>query len=132
MDEKWSVNLACDSDFHVNHRVIYTPQICDTRQTALLPLQRKACCGSFCPQNLTALAVFEPAILGTRGRHANPKTTEAATRGCSAVPLHRHPKEIYKSHFNSLKYLQQEIISETKRFYLKQWSVNLPQLATQA
>jgi hypothetical protein len=33
-------------------------------QTTLLPFGRKACCGFFCPKNLTASAGFEPAILG--------------------------------------------------------------------
>jgi hypothetical protein len=37
------------------------PQICDMGQTALLPR----------PKNPTASAGFEPAILGTRGQHAN-------------------------------------------------------------
>jgi DNA-directed RNA polymerase len=30
LGEKWPVNLACDSDFHINRRVFfYMPQICD-------------------------------------------------------------------------------------------------------
>jgi hypothetical protein len=39
-------------------------------QTALLPLQRKACWGFFRPKNPTASAGFEPANLGTKGQHA--------------------------------------------------------------
>jgi hypothetical protein len=53
-------------------------QICDMGQTALLPLRRKACRGFFRPKNPTASAEFEPAILGTRGQHANLLTTEVA------------------------------------------------------
>jgi hypothetical protein len=45
----------------------YMPQSCDMGQTALLPLQRKVCCGFFHPKNPTASAGFEPMILGTRG-----------------------------------------------------------------
>jgi hypothetical protein len=41
------------------------PQSCDIGQTALLPLQRKACCGFFRPKNPAASAGFEPAILGS-------------------------------------------------------------------
>jgi hypothetical protein len=37
-------------------------QICDLGQMALLPLQRKSCCGFFRP---TASAGFELTILGT-------------------------------------------------------------------
>jgi hypothetical protein len=44
------------------------PHICDMRQRALLPLRRKACWGFFRPKNPTALAGFEPTILGTRGQ----------------------------------------------------------------
>jgi hypothetical protein len=55
MGEKWPVNLACDSDFHVNHRVRLHAQICDMGQTAL---------GEVKPKNQTASAGFEPAILG--------------------------------------------------------------------
>jgi hypothetical protein len=58
------------------------PQICDMGQTALLPLRRKACCGFFHPKNP---AGFEPAILGTRGQHANHYTTEAAVTTCNLV-----------------------------------------------
>jgi hypothetical protein len=54
------------------------PQICDMGQAASLPLRRKACCGFFRPKNPTAAARIEPAILGTRGQHANYLITEAA------------------------------------------------------
>jgi hypothetical protein len=39
--EEWPVNLACDSDFHINHRVLM-PQTYDMGQTILLRLRRKA------------------------------------------------------------------------------------------
>jgi hypothetical protein len=39
-------------------------------QTALLPFQRKACCGFFRPKNPTASPRFEPMILSTRGQYA--------------------------------------------------------------
>jgi hypothetical protein len=54
------------------------PQTCDMGQTVLLSLRRKACCGFFRPKNPTALAGYEPAMLGTSGQHANQWTTEAA------------------------------------------------------
>jgi hypothetical protein len=57
-------------------------QICNFAtwdKTALLPLRRKACCGFFRPKNSTALAGFEPTILGTRGQHANHNTTEVTS-----------------------------------------------------
>jgi hypothetical protein len=55
------------------------PQSWDVGQIIFLPLRRKACCGFFSTEkNPTASVGSEPAILGTRGQHANPKTTEAA------------------------------------------------------
>jgi hypothetical protein len=45
----------------------------DMGQIILLPLRRKACCGFFQQESGS-----EPAILGTRGQHANHQTTEAA------------------------------------------------------
>jgi hypothetical protein len=44
----------------------YMPQSWDMGQIILLPLRRKASVGS------------EPAILGTKGQHANHQTTETA------------------------------------------------------
>jgi hypothetical protein len=57
------------------------PRICGMSmgQTALLPFRRKACWGIFRPKNPKNSAGSEPAILGTRGQHANHQTTEAAT-----------------------------------------------------
>jgi hypothetical protein len=54
------------------------PQICFMGQMALLPLQRKVCWGFFHLKNPTASVGFEPAILSTRGQHANHYTTKAA------------------------------------------------------
>jgi hypothetical protein len=54
------------------------PQICNMRLMALLPFQGKACWGFFRLKNPTDSAGSEPAILGTRGQHANHQTTEAA------------------------------------------------------
>jgi hypothetical protein len=64
--EKWPVNLACDSDFHVNHRVFL--------HAANL---RHGTDGFTSPPKegmlwiLTAPTGIEPAILGTGGQHAN-------------------------------------------------------------
>jgi len=41
--------------------------------SALLPLRRNACWGFFRPKNPTASSGFEPANLGTKGRHAKMK-----------------------------------------------------------
>jgi hypothetical protein len=53
MGEKWPVNLACDSDFHVNSKVI---------------LHAADILWIFSPEKSDG---FEPAILGTKGQHAN-------------------------------------------------------------
>jgi hypothetical protein len=65
LGEKWPVNLACDSGFHVNRRVVLHAANQDIGQADLLPLRRKGCCGFFRPKNATASAGFELAILGT-------------------------------------------------------------------
>jgi hypothetical protein len=43
MGKKCSEKFRLESDFHVIPGIFYMPQICDMGQTALLPLQRKAC-----------------------------------------------------------------------------------------
>ena len=48
----------------------HAAQICDMGDGFTSP-PRKACCGFFRPNNPTASAGIEPAILGTRGQHAN-------------------------------------------------------------
>jgi hypothetical protein len=64
MDEKWPVNLACDPDSHVNHRVLL--------HAANL---RHGTDGFTSPLKEGMLwifsAAFEPAVLVTRGQHAN-------------------------------------------------------------
>jgi hypothetical protein len=77
MGEKWPVSLACDSEFHVNCRVLL--QAANLRHgTDGFTSPLKARCGFFCPKNLTASAGNEPVILGTRGQHANHWTTKTA------------------------------------------------------
>jgi hypothetical protein len=68
MGEKLPVNLFCDSDSHVNHRVLL--HVANLRR-GTDGFTSKACCRFFCPKSPTASAGFEPAILGTRGNHAN-------------------------------------------------------------
>jgi hypothetical protein len=46
LSEKWQVNLACGSDFHVNRM----PQICDMGQTALLSLSKEGMLWTFSPE----------------------------------------------------------------------------------
>jgi hypothetical protein len=70
MGEKWPVKFS-QSDFHIITGFFNMPQICDTGQTAFLPLRRKACRGFFRPKNPTASTGFEPTKLGTRGQRAN-------------------------------------------------------------
>jgi hypothetical protein len=66
------------SDFHVSRRYLSHASNLRHRQTALLPLRRKSCHGFFRPKNVTSSARFKPAILGTRGQHANRYIAEAA------------------------------------------------------
>jgi hypothetical protein len=47
--------------------------------TASLPLRRKGAADFYCPEKFIALARFEPANLGSNGKHANHYTTEATT-----------------------------------------------------
>jgi hypothetical protein len=63
--EKWPVNLACDSDFHVDHRVLLlAANLQHGTDSFTSPLKE-------CPKNPTASAGIEPAILGITGQHAN-------------------------------------------------------------
>jgi hypothetical protein len=51
----------------------FMPQSWDMGQIILISLRRKACCGFFQPEKSDGFTVgSEPAILGTRGPHANP------------------------------------------------------------
>jgi hypothetical protein len=73
MGEKWPVNLSCDSDSHVIHRVLlHAANLRHGTDNFTPPTRRKACCGIFRLKNPTASAGFESAILGTRGQHARP------------------------------------------------------------
>jgi hypothetical protein len=69
-EENWPVKLACDSDFHVNHMVVYVPQICNTDGRFTSPLNGGMLWGLF-HINLTASPGLKLAILGTRVQHAN-------------------------------------------------------------
>jgi hypothetical protein len=66
-----AVNFAEMMPFLRQLGIFDMPQICDMGQTALLPFRRKACWEFFRPKNPTASAGSEPAILDTRGQHAN-------------------------------------------------------------
>jgi hypothetical protein len=83
------------------------PQSWDMGQIILLPLRRKACCGFFQPEKSDGFAGREPAILGTRGQHANHYTTEAAIicgkythvfncKKQNILLVQSHAKEVFK------------------------------------
>jgi hypothetical protein len=71
LGEKWLINLACDSDFQVNRRVLLHAANLRHGTDGFTSLQNEGKLWIFRLKNLTALARFEPAILGTRGQHAN-------------------------------------------------------------
>jgi hypothetical protein len=48
--EKWQVILPTNGELHAVEGVFYMSQICDMGPTALPPLQRNACWGSFRPE----------------------------------------------------------------------------------
>ena len=48
-------NFAWNCDFHINSGIFYMPRICDMGPMALLPFQRKACWGIFCPERSSRL-----------------------------------------------------------------------------
>jgi hypothetical protein len=60
MGEKWPVNLAYDSDFQVNHRVLLHAANLRHGTDGMLWIRSK---------NPTASAGIEPAILGTNANH---------------------------------------------------------------
>jgi hypothetical protein len=62
------------------------PQSWDMGQIILLPLRRKACRGFSNRKNPMTSVGSEPAILGTRGQHANHDTTEAAQNRQTSMP----------------------------------------------
>jgi hypothetical protein len=69
--EKWLVNLACDSDFHVNHRVLSHAANLRHGTDGFTSPSKEGMLWIFSPENPTASAVIKPAILVTRGQHAN-------------------------------------------------------------
>jgi hypothetical protein len=71
LGEKWLVNLACDSDFHVNRRVLLRAANLRHGTDGFTSPWKEGMLWIFHPKNPTALAGFEPVILGTRGQHAN-------------------------------------------------------------
>jgi hypothetical protein len=74
---KWLVNLACDTDFHVNHRVLLHAAELRHGADSFTSPPKEGMRWIFCPKNPTASAGFEPKIMGTRDQHANHLTTEA-------------------------------------------------------
>jgi hypothetical protein len=62
--EKWSVNLACDSDFHVNQRVLLHAANLRHGTNGFTSAAKAGMLWIFSPG-------IEPAIFGTRGQHAN-------------------------------------------------------------
>jgi hypothetical protein len=71
MGEKWLVNMACDSDFHVNRRILlHAAKLRHGTDGFTSPL-KEGTLWIFHLKNPTASASIEPAILGTRGQHAN-------------------------------------------------------------
>jgi hypothetical protein len=79
LGEKWPVNLACDSDFHVNRKDLIDAANLQHGTDGLIIPPKEGILWTFCPKNPTALAGFKPAMLGTRDQHANHYTTVAAT-----------------------------------------------------
>jgi hypothetical protein len=71
MDENWLVHLACDSDFHVNHRVLLHAANLQHGADSFISPPKEGMLWIFCPKNPTASAGIEPAILGARGQNAN-------------------------------------------------------------
>jgi hypothetical protein len=71
LDEKWQVNLACDSDFHVNRRVLLHAANLRHGADGFTSPPKEGMLWIFSPEkkNPMASAGFEPAILGIRGQH---------------------------------------------------------------
>jgi hypothetical protein len=66
-DEKWPVNLACDSDFRVNHRVFFNM----LQMFGFTSPLKEGMLWIFLPEKWMDSAGFKPTILGTSGQHAN-------------------------------------------------------------
>jgi hypothetical protein len=56
----------------------------------LFPLCRKVLCGFLSPLKSIASAGFEPANLGSKGKHANQHTTEASSINVTPTSLNSH------------------------------------------
>jgi hypothetical protein len=68
LGEKRPVNLACDSDFHVNRSVLLHAANLRRGTNGFTSSPKEGMLWIFRPKNP---AGFEPAILGTRGQHAH-------------------------------------------------------------
>jgi hypothetical protein len=69
----------------------------DLTSPALLPLRRKMCNGFLSPLKSIDLTKFEPANIGSNGKHANHYTTEATKCkwNCYIYRLHTFPEFLY-------------------------------------
>jgi hypothetical protein len=67
--EKWPVNLACESDSHVNHWVLLHAANLRHGTDGFTFYPKEGMLWIFLSKNPTASAGFEPAILGNRGQH---------------------------------------------------------------
>jgi hypothetical protein len=76
LGEKWSVNLACDFDFHVNGRVLLHAANLRHGTDGFTSPPKEGMLWIFRLKNPTASAGFEPAILGTKGQQLNCKYTD--------------------------------------------------------
>jgi hypothetical protein len=69
--ETWSVNLAGDFDFHVNHRVLLHAAKLRHGTDGFTSPPKEGMLWNIRLKNPTASVGIEPAILGIRGQHAN-------------------------------------------------------------
>jgi hypothetical protein len=72
--EKWPVNLACDSDFQVNHGVLLHAANLRHGTDGFTSPPKECMLWIFSPEKSDGFGrifFFEPAIWGTRGQHAN-------------------------------------------------------------
>jgi hypothetical protein len=68
MGDKWPVNLACNSDSHVNHGVLLHAGNLRNGTDGFTSPPKEGMLWIFSPEKSNG---FEPAILGTRDQHAN-------------------------------------------------------------
>jgi hypothetical protein len=69
--QEWSGDFAEMTPFLRHLGNFYMPQICDRAKRLYFPSEGRHAEDFFRPKNPTASAGSEPAILGTRGQHAN-------------------------------------------------------------